>query len=807
MAWYDKVKKELKEKTVRTSAPSWAMDIKKKLAPSIEKRIPKPLDFKLEDIKTLPSGKGQYIFSTEGLKKTSTKKYGTLPVKKGYERDHIIPYALGGTSDDPNMQYLKGASWWDRTFVKNPFKRESRQQGKMVVELKTIKDYEDGKIGINEARQRVLNWENTPEPLTKLYAKELIMNPPAQTAMSGLRILSSISPALKTFTNLFKAQQQTSELENIGQFVEGAARHITGSSYLLASIPAGAAALAPGGATPRQAIQESFNMAKDVLFDPNTPTDEGVSQAAEMWLENRSIGKYGGAKPGVADVAALSVLGFFHLFGDPVFSIGIGLKGARVLKETLKYKKVREVIKARPKGLKIQRNVYLNVTDDLKVKVVPKQKEVIFEGYKKRFPSQKALPEGKLAQETKDLIMSTQKATDVDIIAKFKGDDLILSPKIERIVQPTVKAIPKTLEPLKYKSAEEFVENTIKTTKDNTPLVNRQYFKSYPLAQNKIKIIDISELETLSVPANREVVIREIREKGLIPPIVDTATGEVIDGNHRVAVLQELGFKKIPVIEDADAWVQEADTYGQIPWNIPEGEIGKVKPNQLAKELVDYSKTKSQLTDIWKQAQKEKKLPKVKRPPIIPKKKPVKTIRELTGEVKPTKVAADIEQKFVEKKLTESFGDIAGYEPITIKDQASRAANLMKSDFNKAVDMVAGRIPMQKGLRGEMLIKTMEEHALKQGDVDLALEIARSPLVAETSVHAQALRLLAERETTSPVKVISDISKKRKVAYEKKTGKKIKKKLTDEQKKIKREIKAVKKSERDLNNFIQSIKC
>ena len=63
-----------------------------------------------------------------------------------------------------------------------------------------------------------------------------------------------------------------------------------------------------------------------------------------------------------------------------------------------------------------------------------------------------------------------------------------------------------------------------------------------------------------------------------------------------------MGYKKIPVIDKLNDWVQEAEVYGQLPWNVPEGELAKVKPNALAKQLVDFTKTKSQLTDIWNKA-------------------------------------------------------------------------------------------------------------------------------------------------------------------------------------------------------------
>lgn len=50
-------------------------------------------------------------------------------------------------------------------------------------------------------------------------------------------------------------------------------------------------------------------------------------------------------------------------------------------------------------------------------------------------------------------------------------------------------------------------------------------------------------------------------------------------------------------------------------------------------------------------------------------------------EQKPSKVGLSIEAKSIEQKLTDGFGDTAGYDPITIKDQALRAADLMNRDM------------------------------------------------------------------------------------------------------------------------------
>jgi hypothetical protein len=124
-------------------------------------------------------------------------------------------------------------------------------------------------------------------------------------------------------------------------------------------------------------------------------------------------------------------------------------------------------------------------------------------------------------------------------------------------------------------------------------------------------------------------------------------------------------------------------------------------------------------------------------------------------------VATSIEQKAVEKNLTEGLGELAEYTPITIKEQAKQAIDLIKNDFTRARSVVLGESPLPHGLRGASLLTAMEDHAIRTGNVSLLQDLARSPLTAETSVHAQELRLLAERNPESPLAAIQKISRVR----------------------------------------------
>jgi len=176
-------------------------------------------------------------------------------------------------------------------------------------------------------------------------------------------------------------------------------------------------------------------------------------------------------------------------------------------------------------------------------------------------------------------------------------------------------------------------------------------------------------------------------------------------------------------------------------------------------------------------------------------------------ETTPSKVAKSIEAKAVEEKLTKGFGDIAGYEKITIKEQAQKTSKLLDEEFDNAVKMVKGEMPVKEGIKPEMLIKTMEDYAQAKGDVNLLRDIAKSPLVSETSAHAQALRILAERNPESALTNIQKVIKERSTSFERKSGKTIDKATKEVADEIKSKVKQKIPTKQDWDNFINEIKC
>lgn len=179
--------------------------------------------------------------------------------------------------------------------------------------------------------------------------------------------------------------------------------------------------------------------------------------------------------------------------------------------------------------------------------------------------------------------------------------------------------------------------------------------------------------------------------------------------------------------------------------------------------------------------------------------------RKMGVPTKSSKVGRSIEAKAIEKQLAESFSDTAQYTPTTIKEQAARVADLMNTDIERAKRIVSGEEKLPDGVLAGSIIKAMEDYALKEGDVQLALDIANSPLTAETSIHAQEMRMLAERDPDSAVAAIQKLKKIKEEAAKKADG--AKQRVAKEIKEVVEKAKKSKATKQTWSEFIDSITC
>jgi len=625
--------------------------------------------------------------------------------------------------------------------------------------------------------EQIQSIEPEKTSLLKSFGEEFFKTKPVQTALSATNLLSKMFPQ-PSLGVLGKLRGKTTK-EEAKEVVSGTLDTVRASTQLLASPFAFLFGLKKGGATPTEGLTESLEMAKDMWIKEDVNIGENVEKAADMYLKSQKVGKYGNEEVGIKDVAVLSFLGFANIFGDPVFEVGIGLKGAKALKEFATFKKVGKVTKEFEAGSKIIKGTEIpreiKITEDLKIKIKPKTKEVVLEGYKRRFPKQKALPEGKLADDTTELIMQTRETTGMEMVAKFQGDNLILkaTTPIKKAGQPVAKTtqiISKEQQPLyeeakKYETAEEFK--------------NSLYDRDFPGEPLKTKVarnfIEEQRIEFIRQPNELRKAIDELG---------------VIFSKDNGAVLPP---KSLEQFFNGKEKLKKIDLEGV--FNQVKGEVAPKDNQPLAEEAKKYKSAEEFV--------KAKALPEVsKQPPV----------KELTYKptIKTSGLAKSVKRKAIRDKMIyafdKDFRNLPDYDKRIKTEDTAKATDYVLNDTGNAIKVAMGEIKPPTGMLPEDIFVAVNKYATAIGDVGLIAKlINKSSLIGEATFMGQRIQALSELSPYSPSKILQNIKKTREKAV--KSEKKVKEKLTEEQKKINREIRAVKKSQKDLDDFVKSIIC
>lgn len=173
-----------------------------------------------------------------------------------------------------------------------------------------------------------------------------------------------------------------------------------------------------------------------------------------------------------------------------------------------------------------------------------------------------------------------------------------------------------------------------------------------------------------------------------------------------------------------------------------------------------------------------------------------------------SRVGQSIEAKAIEKGLTRAFGETAEYDKITIKDQSAKMADLL-TDPERVKKIIAGEEQLPSDIRGGSFIKAVEDAALKVGDVETLQNLAKSKLTSDTSIHAQELRTLAERDPDSVVSRLRDVQQAREKAVEKRLGRKtnLKEAKEKEVQEMRHVVKKAVTKKQTWSEFVQSISC
>lgn len=179
-----------------------------------------------------------------------------------------------------------------------------------------------------------------------------------------------------------------------------------------------------------------------------------------------------------------------------------------------------------------------------------------------------------------------------------------------------------------------------------------------------------------------------------------------------------------------------------------------------------------------------------------------------TGEVKQRGLSQSIEAKAIESQLTDTFGELPGYQAVTVSDQAAKALDILKQDPKQAKDIAMGNTPAPQGVLPESVLVAVEKDALARGDVDTLRDLAmNSRLTTESTTMGQRLAMLADRGDNSPVAAIKKLQLSRTQALSEKgvdVAKETQKIATDAKNSA---TKAMASSKPTWEAFVKSITC
>lgn len=197
------------------------------------------------------------------------------------------------------------------------------------------------------------------------------------------------------------------------------------------------------------------------------------------------------------------------------------------------------------------------------------------------------------------------------------------------------------------------------------------------------------------------------------------------------------------------------------------------------------------------------RVPKAEKPIIST---PIKEETVETPEIKTSKLSQGVEANAVKHGLAQGFEGKPEYAKVNVSKQTKAAVGLVKSDPERAVRIAMGHEKPPEGLLPESAFIAVENAATKNGDADLLRRLAtESNLTSEATGMGQRIRMLGEREGTSPVKAIQEVQKAKTDAFKARTGKDATKAVSDEIK----AIRAAKPKVTKMNwtQFVESIKC
>lgn len=177
---------------------------------------------------------------------------------------------------------------------------------------------------------------------------------------------------------------------------------------------------------------------------------------------------------------------------------------------------------------------------------------------------------------------------------------------------------------------------------------------------------------------------------------------------------------------------------------------------------------------------------------------------EIVSETAPNTRAKTLQIAAIEKKLTDSLGELPTHNKMNMREQAVSAETFVETNPDGAIRVAKGEAFPPQGILAESVYTALEIKAIKSGDVALIQELANSKV---PTIAGQSLKALDSVDPNSPVKIIRDIQTARETKVEKQGGAKAIKLKEQEIARIDKEIVNAQSRRPQWEEFIREITC
>ena len=250
--------------------------------------------------------------------------------------------------------------------------------------------------------------------------------------------------------------------------------------------------------------------------------------------------------------------------------------------------------------------------------------------------------------------------------------------------------------------------------------------------------------------------------KDKLTPIVRqlaALTGQILVGGIGMEGISDLADKTKSFTDTMDSELQGAEAATEVK-NVPvAGEsasqnvpVTKSYTRIAGPEIPGLEQAPTEPTE--EMAPTNKPLPKGQSSAVI---QPV----EGTGVIKTATLSAKVEADAVTRGLADSFPDLPASRTVSMEDQGNLSLDYIMKNPDEAKEVAMGTRAAPKGVYPESVFVALEKKATAAGDIELIEDLTQSKLALSAKAMGQRIRILGERDATSPTEAIQIVQAER----------------------------------------------